>query len=207
MHYWPWWLGGIALASVALGHWVALERQMAVSGRFTALVNRWRFGSAEPSESAARKVSQAALVEAMRAATAAEFGKLELDEAAGTPQPPVTISAAPLRKRQTSAVHAIFLTSLVAGGLLSALLAGNVHYSLSLESERFGALFGNEGWPGPAALALGGVLVGFGTRMAAGCTSGHGLCGVSRFQKGSLVATACFFAAGVAVSFALGALG
>ena len=53
-------------------------------------------------------------------------------------------------------------------------------------------------------LLVGGLLVGFGTRMASGCTSGHGLCGVSRLQKGSLVATVCFFGAGVAVSFALG---
>jgi len=53
-------------------------------------------------------------------------------------------------------------------------------------------------------LLLGGLCVGFGTRMAGGCTSGHGLCGVSRFQPGSLVATVAFFATGVAVSFALG---
>jgi uncharacterized membrane protein YedE/YeeE len=42
--------------------------------------------------------------------------------------------------------------------------------------------------------------------MAGGCTSGHGMCGVSRFQKGSLLATVAFFGAGVATAFALGVL-
>jgi hypothetical protein len=55
-------------------------------------------------------------------------------------------------------------------------------------------------------LLAGGALVGFGTRMAGGCTSGHGMCGVSRFQKGSLLATAAFFGTGVVTSLLLGKL-
>lgn len=42
-----------------------------------------------------------------------------------------------------------------------------------------------------------GLLVGFGTRLANGCTSGHGLCGVSRFSPRSLIATGTFIAAGI----------
>jgi uncharacterized membrane protein YedE/YeeE len=53
---------------------------------------------------------------------------------------------------------------------------------------------------------VGGLLIGFGTRMAGGCTSGHGLCGVSQFQPGSFVATIGFFGMGVVVSFLIGAL-
>ena len=48
-----------------------------------------------------------------------------------------------------------------------------------------------------------GVMVGFGTRMAGGCSSGHGLSGCSRLQPGSLLGTAAFFGAAVAVSFLL----
>lgn len=44
---------------------------------------------------------------------------------------------------------------------------------------------------------MAGLLVGFGTRMGSGCTSGHGVCGVSRLSKRSLVATATFMAAGM----------
>lgn len=42
-------------------------------------------------------------------------------------------------------------------------------------------------------LVVAGLLVGFGTRRGSGCTSGHGLCGVARLSKRSIVATAVFF--------------
>ena len=45
-------------------------------------------------------------------------------------------------------------------------------------------------------LIVAGLLVGLGTRYAAGCTSGHGVCGLSRFSLRSLVATLVFMAAG-----------
>jgi uncharacterized membrane protein YedE/YeeE len=50
-------------------------------------------------------------------------------------------------------------------------------------------------------LAIAGLLVGFGTRMANGCTSGHGVCGVARLSPRSLAATAAFVAVGVATVF------
>jgi uncharacterized membrane protein YedE/YeeE len=42
-------------------------------------------------------------------------------------------------------------------------------------------------------LVVAGLLVGFGTRLGSGCTSGHGLCGLARLSKRSAVATAVFF--------------
>lgn len=45
-------------------------------------------------------------------------------------------------------------------------------------------------------LILGGLLVGFGTRLGSGCTSGHGVCGMSRLSRRSLAATAIFMASG-----------
>lgn len=53
------------------------------------------------------------------------------------------------------------------------------------------------------ALVLAGLLVGVGTRYGAGCTSGHGVCGVARLSPRSLVATACFMAAGFATVYAV----
>lgn len=50
-------------------------------------------------------------------------------------------------------------------------------------------------------LVAGGLLVGFGTRIANGCTSGHGVCGVARLSPRSLAATAAFMAIGVATVF------
>jgi hypothetical protein len=55
-------------------------------------------------------------------------------------------------------------------------------------------------------VVLSGVLVGFGTRLANGCTSGHGLCGVSRLARRSILATMTFFAIGVATATITGAL-
>lgn len=50
-------------------------------------------------------------------------------------------------------------------------------------------------------LITAGLLVGFGTRLANGCTSGHGVCGVARLSPRSLAATAIFMATGAATVF------
>lgn len=55
-------------------------------------------------------------------------------------------------------------------------------------------------------LALAGLCVGVGTRLGNGCTSGHGVCGVSRLSPRSLIATATFIATGVLTVAALRAL-
>jgi len=52
-------------------------------------------------------------------------------------------------------------------------------------------------------IALAGVLVGLGTRYGSGCTSGHGVCGLSRLSPRSLVATLGFMAAGFATVYLL----
>jgi len=52
-------------------------------------------------------------------------------------------------------------------------------------------------------LAVAGLLVGIGTSCASGCTSGHGVCGLSRLSPRSLVATVSFMAAGFVVVFAV----
>jgi uncharacterized membrane protein YedE/YeeE len=54
---------------------------------------------------------------------------------------------------------------------------------------------------GIATLVVAGLLVGVGTRYGAGCTSGHGVCGLSRLSPRSLVATAAFMAAGFVTVF------
>jgi uncharacterized membrane protein YedE/YeeE len=52
-------------------------------------------------------------------------------------------------------------------------------------------------------LIVAGLLVGFGTRLGGGCTSGHGVCGVSRLAPRSLVATAVFMAAGIVTVYVI----
>lgn len=64
-------------------------------------------------------------------------------------------------------------------------------------------------WPVPqidagyGLLVCAGLLVGIGTRYGSGCTSGHGVCGLSRLSPRSLVATAAFMAAGFVTVYAM----
>ena len=56
----------------------------------------------------------------------------------------------------------------------------------------------NLGW-----VALAGALVGLGTRIGGGCTSGHGVCGLARFSLRSLVAVVVFMATGMVATFVM----
>lgn len=59
----------------------------------------------------------------------------------------------------------------------------------------------------PVVLGIAGLIVGVGTRLGSGCTSGHGVCGVSRLSQRSIVATLTFMTAGIATVAAMNAFG
>jgi len=216
LSYWPFWVSGLALASVMVIHWLATGRMMAVSGRFSALVNRLRYGGEGTQE---EPMTSEDLVAALRAMTAETFGAAALEPAADAPREVVEVAetqrppAPEVPERQAPRIlgpqppwlHVVFLSALLLGGFLSALLSGQFSASWGLRGEGFSSTF-ESGAGSAAALLFGGILTGFGTRMAGGCTSGHGLCGVSRVQPGSLVATAGFFGAGIVLSLILEAL-
>ena len=71
----------------------------------------------------------------------------------------------------------------------------------------FAALFG--AWPevnitgSLLLLGAGGLLVGFGTRLSGGCTSGHGVCGLAQLSRRSIAAVATFFAVAIATVFVM----
>ena len=52
-------------------------------------------------------------------------------------------------------------------------------------------------------MILGGVLIGFGSALGSGCTSGHGVCGIARLSSRSIAATATFMATGIAATFVI----
>ena len=81
-----------------------------------------------------------------------------------------------------------FVAGLVGAPLVYALFA-------ALPKVQIDASFG--------ALVVAGFLVGIGTRYGAGCTSGHGVCGVSRLSPRSIVATIVFMAAGFATVYVI----
>lgn len=63
-----------------------------------------------------------------------------------------------------------------------------------------GAFVAREGFP-RGSLLVAGLLVGFGTRMGNGCTSGHGVCGLGRLSLRSLVAVLTFLATAISTTF------
>ena len=84
-----------------------------------------------------------------------------------------------------------FIVGLPLGALVVSLLTGGLEASFA----------------DPVTLAVAGLLVGVGTRLGSGCTSGHGVCGVSRLSRRSLIATITFMAAGIGTVAAMNALG
>jgi uncharacterized membrane protein YedE/YeeE len=90
------------------------------------------------------------------------------------------------------------LAGLVLGGFASALTGGGWSPTWDL-----GMFDSSIGW-GPAGkvawMFAGGLLVGFGTRLGGGCTSGHGIFGLSNFELPSLVTTLSFMAGGIATT-------
>ena len=83
----------------------------------------------------------------------------------------------------------LFVLGLMLGALLVRLYSG-APLAVPVESSTF-------------TLVLGGLLVGFGTRLGSGCTSGHGICGLARLSPRSLVAVLTFMASAVLTVFAL----
>ena len=85
-----------------------------------------------------------------------------------------------------------FLLGLFAGGVLLVLFSPQ----MIVEPQERSLLL----------VAVAGALVGYGTRLGNGCTSGHGVCGLSRFSARSLVATMTFMATGFATATLIGVL-
>jgi uncharacterized membrane protein YedE/YeeE len=88
-----------------------------------------------------------------------------------------------------------FLAGLAVAGLLARVLRSPTLPHIPIDATTL------------AAAAVGGLLVGVGTRLGSGCTSGHGVCGLSRLSVRSLVATLTFIGTGMAAVAALRALG
>ena len=90
-----------------------------------------------------------------------------------------------------------FLLGIVLGGVASAMLAGRVP---TLAMGAFDTLVGASLVVKVPVLVAGGVLIGYGSRLAGGCTSGHGIVGTAQGAKSRLVATGMFMIAGFATT-------
>jgi uncharacterized membrane protein YedE/YeeE len=204
--YWPWWLGAFALAFITIGFWLAIGTTLGVSSSWDRLAN-WREDRNMAKVAAVlQETPTAALESAMMAATMEQFGDEIPDELLeqmegnkGAAPAPAVAGNTP---RTPWSVHVTFLLSMVVGGAIATFLTQGqipIHFTMG---DTFVHLFGASplDW---LVLLGGGLLVGFGTRMGGGCTSGHALSGCSRLQPGSLVGTASFFGTAILVSLLL----
>ncbi|MCB2400122.1 YeeE/YedE family protein [Rhizobium beringeri] len=119
-----------------------------------------------------------------------------------------------------SAVMLLLLNGRIAGisGIVGRLAQGiglttNLAFALGLLLGPLAYLLMFDGWPvvqintGWPLLIVAGLLVGFGSRMGSGCTSGHGVLGLARLSPRSMVAVATFLTAGVIAVAILRGLG
>ena len=119
-----------------------------------------------------------------------------------------------------SAVMLLLLNGRIAGisGIVGRLAQGvglttNLAFVLGLLLGPLTYLFVFSGWPavqitaGWPLIVVAGLLVGFGSRMGSGCTSGHGVVGLARLSPRSMVAVATFLTAGVVAVAVLRGLG
>lgn len=198
----PFWIGGGLLGLVAVLHLVWTDRFLSVSGILARML-RWRQDEADREHEIALESGE--LDQALLEATIAQFGPeaAELLARPETRESRTSCGASP-HVRLPVGAGALFLVSLAFGGALSTLLDSTWRFDWTLGAG-FDTLVSD-----PLSRLLlplvGGLLVGFGARMAGGCTSSHGLSGCARLQSGSLAATVAFFLGGAATAFTLGAI-
>jgi uncharacterized protein len=190
---WPWWLGALALAGTALSYLLVIGRPLGVSGAVGVVLDgdALRAGGAPA-------LDEAALEAELLAATREAFGDdalLQLSSAGPAALPSTMPAGKPLLWTDSAA----FLVAVIAGGLVATATRGTFTVATALPAS-VTSLFGQGGW---AALFVGGLLVGVGTQMAGGCTSGHGLVGCARLQPASLVATMTFLGTAIAASLVM----
>ncbi len=193
--FWPWYVGAPLFALLVVGMWLVERRLLGVSGTYTAMLT-----PTLAEDRALAAADEAAVAAAVRRATIEAFGEEALAELEAAPEAPATDVLLPRGVLPPTANY-LFVAMLALGGALGAVVSGGWAARGDL-----GALhnmyFGSRAAV-IAVVVVGGLLVGFGTRMAGGCTTGHGFSGCARLQVGSLAATASFFGAAVATAFAL----
>jgi hypothetical protein len=202
--YLNWWMAGLALGGLAVAQWLIERRTLGVSGFVQRSLQVFLRPEIARQESLVIHSDPAALRAALISATEEEEAR---EPAAPRPMARVgEVEAKHLAQRVvTTRAALLYVAAIVIGSSIATLQRGAFAFTTTL-GPRFEELWG-DGLLAVLALFGGGIVVGFGTRMAGGCTSGHGLSGCSRLQIGSLASTATFMAAAVAMTFLLRGLG
>lgn len=203
MNYWPWWMGAIAFGVITIGYFLTVHRPMGVSGAMDRVLN---WSDERETERITASLDTSAFDAALAAATAEAFGDTMTEAPSMDPSDPAAPSGtAPIGAPPSPPIavsnQALFLAAVFTGALVAAILNGRFELRMDM-----GEAFADtvvDGWLMWPTVFCGGILVGFGTRMAGGCSSGHGLSGLGRLQPKSLLAVPVFFGTGVLMSLLL----
>jgi uncharacterized membrane protein YedE/YeeE len=200
IEYWPWWLGALGLGGVFLAYLLLVGRLLGVSGSWAKVVS-WRENRVLQQANQDFAQNQDQMSSALMAETLAQFGEDALQEFQSQSSTTKTAEKVDINNLESSTpwtAHLTFLLCMLVGAFVTAYFSGQfeLRYELSPVHSR---IFG-EPWEVWLALLFGGIMVGFGTQMAGGCTSGHGLSGCARLIPASLVATIVFYVSGIFLS-------
>jgi len=193
MHgYLSWWMGGLALGGLTVLFRLLTGRTLGVSGSWRK-VAFWKQERENDKASQAIAQNQEGAANALLAATLAEFGDASM--ATDTAENKQTAALTKSKQAVPWTAHMVFLICLILGGFLWAVITGHfqLQFHLSAIHDHISGSFANMSF----MLLIGGFLVGMGTQMAGGCSSGHGLSGCSNLSWSSLVATGIFFTTAV----------
>ncbi len=201
IEYWTWWIGALGLFGVCLAYFLLVGRLLGVSGSWAKVVG-WRENRMLQQASQEFTSNQEDMSSALMAETLAEFGEDALQELQSeSPATEVAANKVDVNELESSTpwtAHLAFLLCMFIGAFVTAYLSGQfeLRYELSAVHSR---IFGDT-WEVWLALLFGGMMVGFGTQMAGGCSSGHGLSGCARLIPASLLATIVFMVSAVFLS-------
>lgn len=210
MEYWEWWIGALSLGFFAIFYSLFTGKSLGVSGSWLSIARR-RDDKVLRSAAKVMEGDKDEIKDDLLAMTMAEFGA---EVVAGKPQRRAgefnsggDFTVDPKAKKQEYTpwtVHAVFLATMFIGSYLASIYTGDFTISIEL-SPKHAMIFENTGeaW---VVLFFGGMMVGFGTQMAGGCTSGHGLVGCSQLVPASLFATAVFFGSGIVLTLIMNSL-
>jgi uncharacterized membrane protein YedE/YeeE len=95
----------------------------------------------------------------------------------------------------------MIIPGIVIGAFISAFISGSFH--ILWVPSTWGSIFGYDPILRIAVALTGGILLGFGSRWAGGCTSGHGINGSIQLSLASIITACCFFAGGIATAVLL----
>ena len=208
MEYWSWWIGGVALGLFAVVFSLLTGKPLGVSGSWLSIARR-KDDAVLKASAEVLDADQDQVKDDLMAMTMAEFGGDVIEE---TPQrregeADAVISDKPKLKQDYTpwTVHVLFLVTMFIGSYIAMITTvGEFSWTLEL-SPLHNKIFENDGeaW---IALLFGGMMVGFGTQMAGGCTSGHGLSGSAQLIPASLLSTAIFFGSATLLTILMNAM-